>query len=301
MVQLLRSGRWEGELVQTRRDGQKLTVASRWSLQRDKRGRPATILETDTDITERNRAQRTLAKAQAELAHVTRVATLGGLTASIAHEVNQPLAAIVTDGEACLRWLGREVPQLEEARNAVTRMIREGRRAGEVVRHLREHSRKGSNESSLLSLNDVVEDALPLVQREVSDHKVSLVLKLAEDLPPVMGDHVQLQQVVINLLMNAIQAMAGVADEHRELTVRTQRETDEVIVAVQDSGPGIAPEAESQLFNAFFTTKSDGMGMGLSICRSIIEVHGGRVWASRNPGAGATFQFALPIQGRAFS
>jgi PAS domain S-box-containing protein len=302
MAQLLRFGRWEGELVQTRRDGKKLTVASRWSLQRDERGRPTAILETNTDVTERNRAQETLAKAQAELAHVTRVATLGGLTASIAHEVNQPLAAIVTNGEACLRWLGRDVPQLDEVRNAVERMISDGRRAGEVVRHLREHSKKGNKVSTPLDLNEVVEDALPLVQREVADHRVSLVLDLAEDVPPVLGDHIQLQQVVMNLLVNAIQAMAPMTDRPRELAVRTRsQDTHEVVVAVQDSGPGIAPETESQLFNAFFTTKADGMGMGLSICRSIIEVHGGRVWASRNPDAGATFQFSLPWHKGEFS
>ncbi|SEF10307.1 PAS domain S-box-containing protein [Rhizobiales bacterium GAS191] len=300
MAQLLHTGRWEGELVHTRRDGSEVTVASRWSLQRDERGRPTAILETNTDITGRKRAQETLAKAQAELAHVTRVATLGELTASIAHEVNQPLAGIVTNGEACLRWLERDVH--EEVKNAVERMISDGRRAGEVVRHLRELSRKGNTQNTPLNLDDVVEDALPLVQREVSNHRVSLALDLAGDLPMVLGDRVQLQQVIINLLVNAIQAMAPLADRPRELVIRTrQNETDQVLVMVQDSGPGIDPEIESQLFNAFFTTKSDGMGMGLSICRSIIEAHGGRVWASQNAEAGATFQFALPSHGKELS
>jgi two-component system sensor kinase FixL len=300
MGQLLRTDRWEGELVHTRRDGGEVTVESRWSLQRDDRGRPTAILETNTDVTERKQAQETLAKAQAELAHVTRVATLGELTASIAHEVNQPLAGIVTNGEACLRWLERGVH--EEVKNAVERMISDGRRASEVVRHLRELSRKGDTQMTPLNVNAVVGDALPLVQRELSNHRVSLALDLTGGLPMVLGDRVQLQQVIINLLVNAIQAMAALADRPRELIIRTrQHETTQVLVAVQDSGPGIDPETESQLFNAFFTTKPDGMGMGLSICRSIIEAHGGRVWASSNAGAGATFQFALPSHGKELS
>ena len=299
MAQLLRTGRWEGELVHTRRDGREMTVASRWSLQRNERGRPTAILETNTDVTEHKQAQETLANAQAALAHVTRVATLGELTASISHEVNQPLAAIVTNGEACLRWLGRDPPQPDEVRSAVERMISDGRRASEVVRGLQALSRKGKMQSVPLNLNDVVEEALPLVQREVSNHRVSLALDLAPDLPMVLGDRVQLQQVVINLLVNAIQAMAHLVNRPRMLAVRTrQHEIDQVLLAVHDSGRGIDPEIESRLFSAFFTTKSDGMGMGLSICRSIIETHGGRVWASSNAGAGATFQFALPSHGK---
>jgi two-component system, LuxR family, sensor kinase FixL len=300
MAQLLRTGCWEGELIHTRRDGRELTVESRWSLQRDERGRPAAILETNTDITERKRAQETLAKAQAELARVTRVATLGELTASIAHEVNQPLAGIVTNGEACLRWLERDVHQ--EVKNAVEPMISDGRRASDVVRHLRELSRKGDTQKTLLKVNAVVRDAIPLVQREISNHRVSLALDLAGGLPMVLGDRVQLQQVVINLIVNAIQAMESLTDRPRELLIRTgPHETDKALVAVRDSGPGIDPKTESQLFNAFFTTKSDGMGMGLSICSSIIEAHGGQVWASQNAGVGATFQFALPSHGKELS
>jgi two-component system sensor kinase FixL len=293
MAQLLHTGRWEGELVHIRRDGRQVTVESRWSLQRDERGRPMSILETNTDVSERKRAQETLAKAQAELAHVARVATLGELTASIAHEVNQPLAGIVTNGEACLRWLARDVH--EEVKSAVERMISDARRASEVVRNLRELSKKGETQKTPLRINAVVEETLPLVQREVSNHRISLALDLAGDLPMVLGDRVELQQVIINLIVNAIQAMALVEDRPRELAIRTRlHETDQALVAVQDSGPGIDAETEEQLFKAFFTTKRDGMGMGLSISRSIVEAHGGRVWASRNSGAGATFQFALP-------
>jgi two-component system sensor kinase FixL len=234
-----------------------------------------------------------LAKAQAELAHVTRVATLGELTASIAHEVNQPLAGIVTNGEACLRWLARDVH--EEVKSAVERMISDARRASEVVRNLRELSKKGETQKTPLHINALIEETLPLVQREVSNNRISLALDLAGDLPIIFGDRVELQQVLINLIVNAIQAMTLIEDRPRELVIRTRlHETSQALLAVQDSGPGIDAKTEERLFRAFFTTKRDGMGMGLSICRSIIEAHGGQIWASRNAGAGATFQFALP-------
>jgi len=298
LAELLRDGRWEGELVHIKRDGAEVTVASRWSLQRDARGVPTAILETDTDITAAKQAQDTLAKAQAELAHVTRVATLGELTASIAHEVNQPLAGIVTNGEACLRWLGRDEPQCDEVQAAVTRMISDGGRAGEVLKRLRALSKNGEPQQATLNLNDVIEESLALVRREIISHRVALEVDLAADLPVVRGDRVQLQQVIINLLVNASQAMASVAAAQRELCIRSRSLTlREVLITVRDSGPGIAAMDEARLFSAFFTTKSDGMGMGLSICRSIIDTHGGRIWASPNDGLGATFQFILPTQG----
>jgi len=298
MAQLLETGRWEGDLVHTKRDGTTITVASRWSLQRDERGQPFSVLETNTNIEERRRAQEAVTRAQAELAHVARVSTLGELTASIAHEVNQPLAAIVTSGEACLRWLDRDVPQLDGAKRAVERMIGDGRRASEVIRRLRNLARKDDFRKLPLDLNDVIDDTLPLVRRELSAHRVTLELDIATELPLVAGDRIHLQQVVINLLMNAIQAMEPVGDDPRELVVRTRaQEGGQVLVAVQDSGPGFAPGSEDHLFDAFFTTKSNGMGMGLSICRSIIEAHGGRIWASREGGRGATVQFVLPAPG----
>jgi PAS domain S-box-containing protein len=296
-AQLRRTGYWEGDLVHTRRDGSKVTVSSRWSLQRDQRGEPSGILETNTDIEEKKQAQETLAKAQAELAHISRVMTLGELTASIAHEVNQPLAAIVTSGEACLRWLGLDAAPLDRVKRSIERMIGDGRRASEVVRRLRALSKKGNLQRAPVNLNEVIEDSIPLVQREFSQHHVSLGLNLANPLPDVIGDRIQLQQVIINLLVNAIQAMASVADRPRELVVRTRlKDANEVLVAVEDSGPGIAPAIEADLFNAFFTTKTNGMGMGLSIGRSIIEAHSGRLWATRNDRGGATFQFSLPLQ-----
>lgn len=264
----------------------------------DDDGEPA-MLGAIMDITTSRLAEDTLAQAQAELAHVTRVATMGELTASIAHEVNQPLAGIVTNGEAALRWMAREVPQLDEVKLSVERMISDGRRASEVIKRLRNLARKGETQAAPISLNDVIDDALPLVQREISNHRVSLELDLATDVPLAEGDRVQLQQVVINLMVNAVQAMSLRPDGPRELIVRSRQVEDEIIVGVHDSGPGIDSNAEGRLFNAFFTTKPDGMGMGLSICRSIIDAHGGRIWASRREPIGSVFQFALPLQPKA--
>lgn len=296
-AELMRTDRWEGELVHATRDGVKLTVASRWSLQRDPRGNPVAILETNNDITERKRAEAAMHKAQAELAHATRVATLGELAASIIHEVNQPLAAIVTNGDACVRLLGRQPPDLEEVRSAVEAMIRDGHRAGEVTRRLRALARKADLQKTSLHINEVVREVLRLVEREIRSHRVVVRTELAGGLSPVLGDRVQLQQVIINLIMNAIESMDAVDDRTRELAIRTEPNAgDHVVVAVRDSGIGYGPNEAERLFDAFFTTKRDGMGMGLAVCRSIIEVHGGRLWASRNAGPGATFQFRLPLQ-----
>ncbi|MFM0175782.1 AAA family ATPase [Paraburkholderia sediminicola] len=240
-------------------------------------------------------AEEQLQALQVELAHATRVTTLGELSASIAHEVGQPLGAIVTSGEACLRWLGRGEPQPEEVRACVQHMIGEGRRASEIVRRIRTLTRKATPRKTQLQLNDVINDVVALVQREVLNHRVSLRLELDSGLPPLLGDRVQLQQVLINLVINGIQAMADIGDDSRELRVESHRDSDgHVVAAVQDSGPGIDPESANRLFDAFFTTKAEGMGMGLSICRSIIEAHGGQVWASNNAGHGAIFQFSLP-------
>jgi len=419
---LLRTGRWEGELVQTKRDGAQINVASRWSLQRDPKGRPIGTLETNNDITQRKRAEEALRRIQAtylaeaqklsgtgsfgwnvvtgelfwseetfrifehdptlqpsveavirlvhpddaalvqhvidraarekqgfdfehrllmtdgsvkhlrivasvvsgatgtvqlvgavmditaakraqeqlhqahaELAYVTRVTTLGELTASIAHEVNQPLAAIVTNGEASLRFLGRDPPHLDEVRGAVKRMIGDGKRASEIVQRIRALTKKTEPQSFPVYLYDVISESVSLMQREVATQRVSLCMELTPELPAILGDCVQLQQVIINLIVNGIQAMAAVDDRSCELVIRSHRDDGGlVLVSVQDSGIGIDPRNASRLFDAFFTTKPDGMGMGLAICRTIIEAHGGRLWASSNAGPGATFQFSLP-------
>jgi PAS domain S-box-containing protein len=253
------------------------------------------VLRALIDMTAARGAEAALHEAHAELAHVTRVTALGELTTSIAHEVNQPLAGIVTNGQACLRWLTRDVPDLDEARGAVTRIVNDADRASEVILRIRALAQKGEPEKTRLNLNEAIDDVLVLMRREVHRHQVRLQLDLAPDLPPVLGDRVQLQQVIINLVINAIQAMASVTDRPRDLMIRSRPyETARVLVAVQDSGTGIGPDDEVRLFERFFTTKPDGIGIGLSICRSIVEAHGGEVWASSHSGPGATFQFALP-------
>jgi PAS domain S-box-containing protein len=410
---LLRDGRWEGELLHTKADGSQAVVASRWSLQRDQHGQPFAILETNNDITKRKRAEylaghvfetspdaiyivgrdyryrrvnpvfarrwrlpaeeivgmrmpdlagkepfeetykpnldrcfageevsfggwfptpggrrylaatysplrpdserveaalavtrdltdrvresEALQEAQAELAHVTRVMTLGELTASIAHEVNQPLAAIVADANASLNWLAASPPDLGSVREALGAIVKDGHRASEVIQRVRQLARKTSPQKARLDMNDVIRDVVPLIGTEMRSHEVSLRIDLAPALPPVLADRVQLQQVLINLVMNGIEAMASIDGRSRELVIRSQPgDDDHVVVAVQDAGVGIDAQKTDQLFSAFYTTKPDGMGMGLSISRSIIEAHGGRLWATPNPDHGATFHFALP-------
>jgi C4-dicarboxylate-specific signal transduction histidine kinase len=251
------------------------------------------------DVTEARQAQEALAEAQAQLAHANRVATLGALAASIAHEVNQPLAAIVANGDANLRWLDRPVPQLDTVREGLERMIADAQRASSVVNRVRALARKDSSEHRLIDLNAVINDVVKLVQREIASQAVSLRLELAPALPAVRGDRVQLQQLIINLVINGIQAMAGIDGRPRRLTVRSERgEAGAVRLSVEDSGHGIDPANANRLFDAFYTTKSGGMGLGLSICRSIVEAHGGRISASNHGGGGAVFAFTLPDPAR---
>jgi PAS domain S-box-containing protein len=250
------------------------------------------------DITAAKQAQDALSKAQAELAHVTRVTSLGELAASIAHEVNQPLSAIVTNGAAGLRWLDRESPLLDEVRSSLESIIGDAKRASEVIHKIRSFSKKTNPEMTQLHINDVVDEAVSLIKREAFDHRVTMRLQLASGLPSVRGDRIQLQQVIFNLAINGVQAMTMVADRPRVLFIRTQLlEPDQVLVAVEDGGVGIEPENLNRLFSAFYTTKPNGLGMGLSICRSIIEAHGGRVWASRNSDRGMIFQFTISARG----
>jgi C4-dicarboxylate-specific signal transduction histidine kinase len=258
--------------------------------------------ELHREMGERQRTEEALQKAQAELAHITRVMTLGELMASIAHEVNQPLAAVVTNAQACLRWLALETPRLDEARAAVERIVRDSNRASEVIQRIRALVKKTEPQMVALDLNDVIREAISLEQREMLSQRVSLRTELASVLPPVRGDRVQLQQVVINLVMNALEAMAPVTDRPRDMLIRShQDDANEVLVAVRDSGMGIDSANAERLFNAFFTTKPSGMGMGLSISRSIIAAHGGRLWVSPNPDHGATFQFTLPSNSQGVS
>jgi PAS domain S-box-containing protein len=415
-AELLRAGRWDGELVHTRRDATRVTVASRWSLQRDQQGRPAMILETNNDITERKQAEyltgqvfesspdgmsvvgrdyrlqrvnpvlariwgmpaeRLIGKhvgdlpgtefeqtakpnldrcfagedvkfsrwvlsprgrrfyvvvsysplrpdserveaalvinrdltdlmvaseglrtAQADLAHVNRVATMGQLTASIAHEVNQPIAAAVINAHTALRWLASEPPDLEEARKALGRVVDNGGRASDVIGRIRAVVAKAPPRRSRFDLNEAVSDVMALTRNEALKHGVSVQTRLATDLPPVEGDRVRLQQVILNLIMNGIEAMSDAADGPRELRLSTETHAaGGVLVAVRDSGPGLDPTSMARVFDAFYTTKPEGMGMGLAICRSIVEEHGGRLWASANEPRGAVFQLTLPATG----
>ena len=224
---------------------------------------------------------------------MTRVTTVGELTASIVHEVNQPLAAIATNGEAALRFLHRAEPDLQEVHEAITGMIGDSRRASDVIQRVRALCRKSDLQLAPLDVDELIDDSLLLMQREIRDHRVSLRQDLAPNLPRVLGDRVQLQQVIINLVLNAMEAMASVTDRPRDLTIRSCQDGDHVLVAIQDSGTGIDPDRIDRLFGSFYTTKPGGLGMGLSICRSIIEAHGGKLWASSNAGPGATFQFTL--------
>jgi signal transduction histidine kinase len=253
------------------------------------------VLLSVLDITERNKVQRALEEARAELAHISRVTMLGELTASITHEVNQPLTAVVSSGEAGLRWLDRPVPDLEEVRANIEHIIAQGRRASDVVRRLRALSKNSDPQRSPLDINEVIEEAADLVERELRDRGVSLRLELEPDLPELSVDRIQLQQVIINILINAMHAMATV--DVREVCVTSRSlQQGRVGISVSDCGIGLSDEAMSRLFTAFYTTKPQGMGMGLSICRSIIEAHGGRIRAERNEGPGATFHICLPAQ-----
>jgi len=224
------------------------------------------------------------------------VASLGELTASIAHEVNQPLGAVVANAEACLGWLDRESPDLNEAHAAIERIVRDGHRASDVIRRVRALIKRTDTQMVLLDVNEVVSEAVNIVEHELLRYRVSRRMEISRDLPAVLGDRVQLQQVLLNLLINSIEAMQPITDRPRELVIRSkQDETQQVQVTVADCGIGLSAESAHRVFDAFVTTKSSGMGMGLSICRSIIHAHGGQIWASPNEPFGATVQFTLPL------
>jgi C4-dicarboxylate-specific signal transduction histidine kinase len=250
---------------------------------------------TVMDVTELRRSEEALRQAQAELAHVSRTMTLGGLAASIAHEIRQPLTAIVADAAASLRWLAESNPKLDMVREALVDIVADGRRAGAVIERIRKLAAKNDPQKTALDVNDLIDGVVPLVRLELLKHHVSLRTDLTSAVPPVLGDRVQLQQVLINLVMNGVEAMAAVDDRPRELVIRSETDDeDRVVVAVQDVGVGLDPSHADRLFTAFFTTKPNGMGMGLAISRAIIERHSGRLWAIPNSTHGATFQLSLP-------
>jgi signal transduction histidine kinase len=251
---------------------------------------------TVMDITERKRAEEALRNAQAELVRVARLTTMGELLASLAHEINQPLAAVATSGNACLRWLNRDQPDLDAARQAVARIVQDAHRAGDVIRGLRALAQKSGPQLTRLDIRDTIEEVLALTHGELQRHRIVLRTDLSAGKQPVFGDKVQLQQVLLNLIMNAIQAMAATVDHRRELTLSvTLAEPGHVQVMVEDTGPGLDPAIAPRIFEPFFTTKSDGLGIGLSICRSIIEAHDGQLWASPHPPHGTAFHFTIPI------
>ena len=251
------------------------------------------------DVTDRKQAEEAreaLRQAQADLARVSRVTTMGELTASLAHEVNQPIAAASTNANTCLRWLARDTPNVQEARAAATRIVKDVKRAGEIVSQIRQLFKKGTSQREFVDVNEIIREMTALLRGETTGYDILVGTDLAADLPHVTADRVQLQQVLMNLMMNSIDAMRDV-DGARELTINSQRGEDEqLVVSVSDTGVGLPPQQADQIFNAFFTTKSQGTGLGLAITRSIVESHGGRIWATANSGPGSTFQFTLPIR-----
>jgi signal transduction histidine kinase len=254
-----------------------------------------TIIGATMDVTDRKKAEEALLRARADLAHASRVNTMGELTAALAHEVNQPIAAAVTNADACLRFLSGETPDLEEAREAATAIVRAGRRAAEIVSRTRDLFKKRVPEPESLDVDDVLRGTLVLLESEARRHSVSIRTALAAGSIAVMGDRVQLQQVIMNLVMNSIDAMKDV-EGARELAIRS-RTTDDgrIEVSISDTGVGLPSQGAERIFDTFFTTKADGTGMGLSISRSIVEAHGGQIWAETNPPRGTIFHFALPV------
>jgi len=258
-------------------------------------GNSRDYIGTTMDITERKRGEDALRTAQADLARVARLTTMGELAASIAHEINQPLAAMVASANACLHWLAKDKPQLGEVRRAAERIVSDGHRAGDILKSVRALTEVSAQDVMEFNINDAIREVLTLTRSELQNYDIVLEIELSDGPVSIMGDRVRLQQVILNLVMNAIEAMSRTANDSRVLLVRSQGDGPEKVrVAVEDTGPGISPETMDRIFDAFFTTKPTGMGMGLSICRSIINAHGGRLWVSPRSPRGALFQFTLP-------
>jgi len=295
---------FEKEARLRRADGEYRRFLLRFVPLRDERENIVEWYATSTDIEDLKQAEEELRRrearlrdAQMELAHANRVTATGQLAASIAHEVSQPIAAALTNANAARRWLGALPPDLEEVRQAVGRIIRDGRRASDIVGRIRALVRKAPPRTDQLDINEVMLEVIALTRSELRSSGTSLQTQLADGLPRIAGDRIQLQQVMLNLILNGVEAISGSSETERELLISTEQDgPGGVLISVQDSGPGLKPESLDRLFDAFYTTKPDGMGMGLSICRSIIEAHGGRVWATTNLPHGAVFQFTLPPQ-----
>lgn len=253
--------------------------------------------QLQSEIIERKRAEEAVYKTQADLAHLTRVMTMNEMATSIAHEVNQPLAAIINNGSAGMRWLAADPPNIERARDSLAHIINQGNRASEVIKRIRAFSKKAPLQRSALDINEVISEVLVLVETELVKHRVILTSELNPDLPRVFGDRVQLQQVILNLIVNGIEAMAGDLQRRRTLLIGSDNgEAGNVLVVIRDCGNGLNEQDLERIFDAFFTTKPGGVGVGLSISRTIVEAHGGHLWASANSGPGATFQFTLPAR-----
>jgi PAS domain S-box-containing protein len=304
-AQLFEIGEWDGELVQTRRSGDSVTVASHCALHRDENGKPLSILEVNIDIRDRlellakERAlasERALRQTEAELARVLRALSVNELATSMAHEVNQPLAGVVTNAEAGLRWLNGSTPELEEAKASLELIVRDANRASAVIRRVREFLKNGNPQTVSIDTIQVIQEAIALSLGKIAKCGIQLCTRLSSDLPRVRGDRVQLQQVILNLILNAVEAMTGTPEPKELLLISEESSDDGVLVVIRDTGAGISPQNMPHIFDAFFTTKPTGMGMGLSICRSIVEAHGGRIWAECNEGPGVTVQFALPAE-----
>jgi PAS domain S-box-containing protein len=285
------------ELARPAPDGSKRYVSVSGLPVFDETGRFVGYRGVGRHITERRQAEEALRAMQAELAHVNRVTTMGEMSASIAHEVNQPIAATVINAEAALRWLGAQPPDLKEVREALGLIVEDGTRAGSIIGGIRALIKKAPPRQACLDINEAIREVIALTRGEATKTGVSVQTDLADGLPLIYGDRVQLQQVILNLIINAIEAVSGVAETPRLLLISSgQAERGGVFVAVRDWGPGLDPASVEHLFNAFYTTKSGGMGMGLAICRSIIEAHEGQLCASANEPRGAVFQFTLPLQ-----
>jgi PAS domain S-box-containing protein len=296
MAELLDRGRWEGELVRTREDGTQVVVASRWSLQRDARGMPTGVLETNNDITERKHAEeqcRRLGELERDLARINRASMMGELAASLVHEIKQPIASVALNAETCLRWIRREPPGLAQAGEALSRILHDTKRTASIIDRNHSLYSRGTLQREPIDLNEIIREMVVMLRDAACRHGIVIRCEIDPALPETTADRVQLQQVLMNLMLNGIEAMQAGSGELRVASQRT--EDGQLLVSVSDSGIGFPGEHLERIFEAFYTTKPQGTGMGLSISRRIIESYGGRLWASANTGRGATFQFTLPV------